>query len=174
MVLRSKRIIRNLSYRPAILYHVTNTTDMVSHVMNTTDMDFARDKHDWYGKISSALVFANAHMFVLEVRVQYTIIHNITQYYTETSGTQDIFPSWTPSDFGSSVILSMCIMLWAIVTSIGCLKFVFKRGHSCRSNNTVAWHGLWSGLARTISSLYLVRQEREELQCFQGWPTHST
>jgi len=28
--------------------------------MNTTDMDFARDKHDWYGKISSALVFANA------------------------------------------------------------------------------------------------------------------
>jgi len=31
------------------------------------------DKHDWYGKISSALVFANAYMFVLEVRVQYTI-----------------------------------------------------------------------------------------------------
>ena len=46
----------------------------ISHVMNTTDMDFARDKHNWYGKISSALVFANAHMFVLEVRVQYTII----------------------------------------------------------------------------------------------------
>jgi len=46
MVLSSKRIIRNLSYRPAILHHVTNMTDMVSHVMNTTDMDFARDKHD--------------------------------------------------------------------------------------------------------------------------------
>jgi len=39
MVLRSKRIIRNLSYRPAIIYHVTNTTDM----------DFSRDEHDWYG-----------------------------------------------------------------------------------------------------------------------------
>jgi len=34
------------------LHHVTNTTDMVSHMMNTTDMDFTRDKHDWYGKIS--------------------------------------------------------------------------------------------------------------------------
>ena len=49
----------------------------ISHVMNTTDMGFARDKHDWYGEISSALVFANAHMLVLEVRVQYTINHNI-------------------------------------------------------------------------------------------------
>jgi len=40
MVLRSKRI-RNLSYGPvpAILHHVTNTTDM----------DFSRDEHDWYG-----------------------------------------------------------------------------------------------------------------------------
>jgi len=53
-------------------------------VMNTTDMGFARDKHDWYGEISSALVFANAHMFVLEVRVQYTIISGIALYYGDT------------------------------------------------------------------------------------------
>jgi len=49
--------------------------------MNTTDMDFARDKHDWYGKIWSALVFANAHMFVLEVRVQYTIKYSILAFW---------------------------------------------------------------------------------------------
>ena len=42
--------------------------------MNTTDMDFARDKHDWYGKISSVLLSTHAHMFVLQVKVQYTII----------------------------------------------------------------------------------------------------
>ena len=49
----------------------------ISHVMNTTDMDFARDKHDWYGKISSVLLSTHAHMFVLRVKVQYTIIVNI-------------------------------------------------------------------------------------------------
>ena len=45
----------------------------ISHVMNTTDMDFARDKHDWYGKISSVLLSTHAHMFVLRVKVQYMI-----------------------------------------------------------------------------------------------------
>ena len=51
--------------------------------MNMTDMDLARDKHDWYGKISSALVFGNAHMFVLEVRVQYTIKQYIANLPTQ-------------------------------------------------------------------------------------------
>jgi len=53
----------------------------ISHVMNTTDMGFARDKHDWYKyHVKRALVFANAiimHMFVLEVRVQYTRVRNM-------------------------------------------------------------------------------------------------
>ena len=35
-----------------------------------------------YGEISSALVFVNAHMFVLEVRVQYTIKWCITYCVT--------------------------------------------------------------------------------------------
>ena len=46
----------------------------ISHMTNTTDMDFARDEYDWYGKISSVLLPTHSHMFVLEVKVQYTII----------------------------------------------------------------------------------------------------
>ena len=38
-----------------------------------TDMDFSRDEHDWYGKISSVLLCVHARMLVLEVKVQYTI-----------------------------------------------------------------------------------------------------
>ena len=32
----------------------------------------SRDKHDWYGKISRVFVSTGSHMFVLEVKVQYT------------------------------------------------------------------------------------------------------
>ena len=69
----SRRIVRNLSYRPAILYHVTNTTDMdfsrdediwISHMTNTTDTP------KYQARWSSQMPII---MFVLEVRVQYTI-----------------------------------------------------------------------------------------------------
>ena len=49
---------------------------------NTTDMDFSRDEHDWYGKISSVLLCAHANMFVLEFKVKYTII--CTYYLNRT------------------------------------------------------------------------------------------
>ena len=44
---------------------------------NMTDMDFSRDEHDLYRKISSVLLCSHAHMFVLEVKLQYTIILGI-------------------------------------------------------------------------------------------------
>ena len=42
--------------------------------MNMTDnMDFACDEHNGYGKISNVLLCIHAYIFVLEVKVHYTI-----------------------------------------------------------------------------------------------------
>ena len=68
-----------LTYQ-AILYHVTNTTDMVSHVMNTTDMvshvTNTTDTGKYQARWSSPMPIC---LYVLEVRVQYTI-KDITWY----------------------------------------------------------------------------------------------
>ena len=40
-------------------------------------MTFSRDQHDRYGKISGVCICALSHMFILEVKVQYTINLNI-------------------------------------------------------------------------------------------------
>ena len=45
----------------------------IEHVTNTTDTDFAHDEHDWYRKLSCVATHTFP-MFVLRVKVQYTIM----------------------------------------------------------------------------------------------------
>ena len=99
---------------------------------NTTDTDFARDQHDWYGKISCVLppTHSITRMFVLRVKVQYTI---------------KTFIIWLVTWILLLTLGACARELQSVCTFLFCLSAHYSYFVS----------GLWDGLSWSISFLLL-------------------